>query len=246
MENRQHPRVCIPLVVELTHATIGTREATARDLSDGGLFIYLDDHPLQQGAQLKIRRQRTAVDDSQSNPTVDVQVVRIEDEGVALRFKNKTAHHLWSSVERLRSELSIGQDYFQAYEAILCQHLDKGMLFVQQHGKWTLPGHYLKVDVPIADGRRAYLKTELGISEFTAAQVHGVHSFHSEFIPEASTLCIVQGITLAQPQPQLPADSSIKETRWIAKHKDLADLTVSHGWIRDVATRHLRQMEEAS
>lgn len=242
MEQRQHPRVSVPLVVEISHATLGKRETTARDISDGGVFVYLTDHTLKVGAAIKIKLQATLVNDSQNGPTVDAVVARVEDDGVALSFKNKTAHHLWSSVERLRTELAIGRDYFQVYQALVCRHLDKGILLTQQHGKWGFPGLFLQVDTPPAESRRDYLNRELSITAYSQEAPIAVESFHNPYLPEASTLCIMHGLTLSQPGAQLSPDSASKDLKWAVRPKDVNDLTVSHEWVRDIALKELKSM----
>jgi hypothetical protein len=91
MEKRQHPRISVLLLVEISNAALGKRETTAKDLSDDGVFVYLDDHTLQIGTAVKIKLKTTHVSDTQTAPTVEANVVRVETDGVALAFKNKTA-----------------------------------------------------------------------------------------------------------------------------------------------------------
>ena len=54
MEQRTHPRIQLPLLVEVQHPSIGRRRCTARDVSEGGLFVQVSDHSINVGAKLKI------------------------------------------------------------------------------------------------------------------------------------------------------------------------------------------------
>lgn len=235
MEMRQHPRISVPLLVEISNAALGKRETTAKDLSDGGVFVYLDDHTLQIGTAVKIKLKTTHVSDTQTAPTVEANVVRVETDGVALAFKNKTAHHLWASVERLRDELVVGRDYFQAYEAFICQHAVKGILFVQQNGKWSFPGHFLKADTPIEQLRTFYLDANLGLSPSTSMELVGVENFSNPVLPESSTLCLVHRMEVSVTAITLPSESCFKDYKWVSREKDLRDLTVPQAWVRSAA-----------
>lgn len=157
MEKRQHPRIEIPLAVSLMHPSFGNLETTARDISDGGLFVTMPESSLHVGAKVRVKMQTVSLIESQPTPTVDMQVTRIDEDGIALAFKNKTAAHLWGSVERLRNRLEVGQDYFQIYLSILLEHPQRGFLFVQEHGFWKLPGYYLSVSAATQDSVRDFL-----------------------------------------------------------------------------------------
>ncbi len=115
MEKREHPRIQIPLLVELIHPAIGTVQTTAKDISEGGLFVYLANPKIREGGKLKLRVLTTFPTDTQSKPTIEMQVKRVTEEGLGLAFINKTAQHLWSSVQQPRQELAIGRDYFQVH-----------------------------------------------------------------------------------------------------------------------------------
>ena len=246
MEKRQHPRILVPLVVELSHATLGTKLATAKDLSDGGVFVYLVDHALQDGANLQIRLKTELVGDTQNAPTVQTQVVRVDDDGIALTFKNRTAHHLWSSVERLRDELLIGRDFFQAYEAIVGCHPEMGILLVQQHGKWGFPGYYLEVDVEPQEARRKYMGEQFGAIDFADQGPMEVRTFYNQILPEASTLCVMHAVAIQNTRLKLAASSSYKDLRWVVRPKDINDLTVAHTWVRSVALAQLERMTQTT
>ncbi|MGE0623076.1 MAG: PilZ domain-containing protein [Pseudomonadales bacterium] len=145
MERREHPRIQLPLLVELQHPSTGRRNCVARDVSEGGVFVQIADVPLKTGAKIKLTVRNANTVDTQPTPTVDMEVVRIEDEGLGCRFVNRTSRHLWESVQRLRAELAVGQDYFQLHVCAACLNEMGRLLIVQQNGRWTFPGAYLKV-----------------------------------------------------------------------------------------------------
>jgi len=105
MEHREHIRIQIPLGVEVSHPAIGTIQTTARDISEGGVFVNLVEQKIKVGAKLKVKILNLLDTDTQHTPAVDMQVARVTESGLGLTFTNKTAEHLWQSVERLREEL---------------------------------------------------------------------------------------------------------------------------------------------
>ena len=230
------------MLAEISHAALGLRETTAKDLSDGGVFVFLSDHALQIGATVKIKLKTTQISDTQTAPTVEAHIVRVETDGVALAFKNKTAHHLWASVEKLRDELMVGRDYFQAYAGLVCQHSTKGILFVQQNGKWSFPGHFLKANVVIEQLRASYLDVNLGLSSNSSMELVAVENFSNPALPESSTLCLIHRMEFSDSTITLPSGSCLKDYKWIAREKDLRDLTVPQDWVRRAAEAILKKL----
>ena len=114
MEQRTHPRIRLPLLVEIQHPSIGKRRCTARDVSEGGIFVMVRNHSFAVGAKLRLTSLNPNQVDSQPTPTVDMEVKHVDENGVGLAFVNRTSRHLWETVKRLRDELEIGRDYFQA------------------------------------------------------------------------------------------------------------------------------------
>ena len=58
MDRREHPRIQIPLLVELSHPSIGRQNCVARDISEGGVFVQIDvqkDVPsIREGASVRL------------------------------------------------------------------------------------------------------------------------------------------------------------------------------------------------
>ena len=238
IENREYDRIKLPLLVEVSHATVGTVEATARDISEGGIFVELPDSGLTVGAQVKVRLRARHITDFQYAPTVDVKVARLADDGLALEFKNKTAEHLWTSVERLRDELSLKQDFFQVYQILLVSHAERGMLFVQQHGKWTFPGVYLEASDNPIEKLEALCKDDLGIEAESIKPLLTKGITH-DALPEASTFCVAYETQTEERLPQ----PSYKDWRWINKPGELADITVAFPFIRELAEAYLARSD---
>ena len=166
MELREHPRIQIPLLVELKHATIGTVEATARDVSEGGVFVNLAESKLAQGAKVQVTLQHTSDVETTATPTVQMVVQRVEPDGVALKFANKSYQHIWQSVDRYRSDLTVGRDYFQVYQSAVLSNSSGELLLAMENGKWLFPGHYLVVSDDWQEALAAHLR-QLGVSNVT-------------------------------------------------------------------------------
>ncbi len=65
-----------------------------------------------------------ALVESNPTPTIEMEIARVTEEGLGLKFTNRTSHHLWKSVDRLRQDLRLGQDYFQVFQgAAIVNHL---------------------------------------------------------------------------------------------------------------------------
>src|SRR5262245_5681588 len=77
MDSRQHPRVQLPIEVELLHPTIGKLRRIARDLSEGGVFVVTEPGTLRPGSHLKLTVVNTALIEATPTPTIDMEVVRV-------------------------------------------------------------------------------------------------------------------------------------------------------------------------
>lgn len=237
MEQREHPRIDLPLMVEVTHAAIGKREATARDLSDGGVYINMDNHGLHVGASIKLRMKSVALNQSEHAPEISAQIVRADKDGFAAQFKNKTAEHLWSSVERLRQQLLVGRDYFQVYEAYVIANPEHGVLLVQQHGRWQFPGQYLEISPDIPAQRIKSIERLLGLQVQDTSEILDVRIMTHAALPEAATYCTALRFTTNQRKTEL--DKRYRHSRWVTTTLDLNELTFAQTWVREVAQRTL-------
>ncbi len=225
MDHRQHPRIQIPLLVELSHPAVGQLQTTARDISAGGLFVRMPNPKIKVGGKLKIRLLTLTPTDTQPTPTVDMEVKRVTDEGLGLAFINKTAEHLWSSVQHLRNELAIGRDYFQIHQSVAAVHPDKGVLLVQQNGKWLLPGHYLMVGEDALQTLRAHVEQNLNLTLGHKISPVATDSAPQIGIAEAATFSVIYTTVTDSHGVELSDSCGYKDWRWLAKPRDVAEIT---------------------
>ena len=175
-DERESARIQLPFEVELGHPSIGKIRSVARDISESGIFVRLNPSGLRPGAKIKVTVLNAALVESNPTPTIEMEVARVTEEGLGLKFTNRTSQHLWNSVDRLRQDLRLGQDYFQVFQgAAIVNQLGK-LLVVQRHGKWLFPGEYLTVGSAWQDTVTDYLTAELGIDDLVFEDTLGIDS----------------------------------------------------------------------
>ncbi len=80
---RKYPRVRIPLNVSLVFSEEGNVYSVTRDISDGGIFLLLDQAVMPEiGDFVKVQVQ--GMGGGESAPWVRMEVVRTESDGVGL------------------------------------------------------------------------------------------------------------------------------------------------------------------
>lgn len=85
---RQYLRTAMCVQFKLFHPVLGERTVATRDLSDGGVFLILDDAGvLPVGARVTGQVQGLMED----APKVEMEVVRVDAAGLGLRFVNQEA-----------------------------------------------------------------------------------------------------------------------------------------------------------
>ncbi len=249
MERREHPRIQLPLLVELTHPGIGRRNCVARDISEGGVFVQIDvqaEAPsIRTGATVRLTLRNPNTIDTQPTPTVEMEVRRVEDAGFGLAFKNRTSRHLWESVERLRDELAVGRDYFQLHVAALIMKDTGRLLVVQQNGKWTFPGTYLVVgdDWRSALSRLLVDRFSLRINE-QDLEVLTIETESSEAMPEAA---VAKVFTIARADASafsFEAGERYKDSRWLQNPRMIDELTFADELTRQQARAAFRWMSD--
>lgn len=244
MEQREHPRIQIPLLVELSHPAVGSVNTTARDISEGGLFVRLPNPQIKVGGKVKLRLMTVLPTDTQVTPTVEMQVKRVTDEGLGLVFINRTAEHLWTSVSRLRAELEIGRDYFQIHQSLAVTNPSKGLLLVQQNGKWLFPGHYLTVGEDATNVLREFAERELGLTLSGPLLAYATDSSPDISVSEAATYSVIFSTEVDVYEVKLSSDSYYRDWRWLAKPRDLNEITFASDQQRIEAKQILQQMSD--
>ena len=82
-ERRAHLRRPYESLIKISHNSIGTVVLKTRDISDGGMFVITDS--LEN--TIKVPPVGTVVEGQvQDGPALKMQVVRIVDEGIGLKF----------------------------------------------------------------------------------------------------------------------------------------------------------------
>ena len=249
MERREHPRIQLPLLVELSHPSIGRLRCVARDISAGGVFVQLDvqsDAPsIRPGANVRLTLQNPNTIDTQPTPTVDMEVRRVEDSGFGLSFKNRTSRHLWESVERLRDELAVGRDYFQLHVAALIMRETGRLLVVQQNGKWTFPGTYLVVGDSWRDALSRHLEERFSLSvDAGDLKVLTIETESSESMPEAA-VAKVFAITRADAADfSFSRGERYRDSRWLQNPRMIDELTFADELTREQARAAFRWLAD--
>ena len=243
MEQRKHPRVQLPLLVELKHPALQLSRHIARDISEGGVFVHMQPPPsISAGAKMRLTLLDPIKVENQPSPTVEVQVVRVEQNGLGVEFVNKTSRHLWESVERLRNELAIGRDYFQVHQSALVFSQTDELLIVQQNGRWGFPGHFLVVGDDWRQALQARLSEQIGL---TTAQVQRIFSGESTArseIPEAAIYRVFILVKSPDAAVTLLPDGPYSDYRWLARPRELEALTFGSELLRQQAADALEWM----
>ena len=86
-ENRKHLRIGLIVDIELTLPGIGLIDVRTRNISDGGLYLFLEEvkelPPIGTEVTVRLKNQ---LGDGEAPPTNRAKVVRHEKDGVGLMF----------------------------------------------------------------------------------------------------------------------------------------------------------------
>ena len=142
---------------------------------------------------------------------------------------------MWKSVDRLRQDLRLGQDYFQVFQgAAIVNRLGK-LLVVQRHGKWLFPGEYLTVGSAWQDALTEYLVEELGIDDLVFEDTLGIDSAPGLLAGENATFSVFHRFSSQSDRVRLRDDSRYRHAKWVSRAFSLEELTFSHPLLRDLA-----------
>lgn len=235
MEQRRYPRIQLPLLVELKHPSLGSRRCIAKDISEGGVFVYTDKPQIKPGAKVKLTLGNTLAVEAQPTPTVEMEVVRVEDEGIGLAFTSATGRHLWQSVERLRTELAIGRDYFQVHLNAMVINPANAILLAQQHGKWTFPATFLVVGQNWQRSLQAFLRQELSVEVAEFGSIVALHSAGTAEVPEAAVLKLFVEARAMTDKCAVSAGGRYRAAKWADRRRDVGDATFADEQTRELA-----------
>lgn len=239
MEQRKHPRIQLPLLVELQHPAVGHRRCVARDISEGGVYLEFRDERIGVGAKLKLRVINPNSVDASPTPTVELEVRRVDDQGMGLEFLNRTGRHLWQSVERQRSELEVGRDYFQMHVSALALNPRGELLLIQQNGKWSFPGLYLTVGQPWRKALEEELANLFALKINRIEELLGFETDATSDLPEAAVSRLYALITVDDSGFHKPVEGRVRTCRWINRRRDIEDSTFVDDQVRNLAGRAL-------
>jgi PilZ domain len=242
METRQHPRIQLPFEVEVAHPIFGRVRTIARDISESGLFIQMPPGALKEGSKLKVTILNAALIEHTPTPTVELEVARVADEGLGLRFINQTGRHLWQSVERMRQELAIGRDYFQVFQAGLIVNREAKLLVAQQHGRWLFPGDFLVVGDDWAHALTTFLANEFGLEGLVIDGTVQVDSGPERAAVEGATFSVFHRLSTTSTRAQLRPESRYRHLRWVGRVAEVEELSFSHSLLRDLALHMIDQL----
>jgi len=101
-ERRYYKRKLVDARVKLYHPNFDAVEGTTRDISDGGVFVMTDTTlPLGEGEYLKMILPQSRSPDIVFN----MQVIRIESDGIGLMFLDYESGGRRGSMQELRSSM---------------------------------------------------------------------------------------------------------------------------------------------
>jgi len=245
MEKREHPRIELPVLVELQHPSIGRRTCVVRDVSEGGVFVQIEDVALRPGSKIKLTIRSANTVDTQPTPTVDMEVVRSQADGLGCRFVNRTSRHLWESVQRLRAELAIGRDYFQLHVSAACLNEMGRLLIVQQHGRWTFPGTYLVVGEDWRNRLTQMLSERFSLQvEPADIRLLTLETEANTDIPEAAVAKLFTVMRADASGFVFKPDERYKSSRWLQNPRMLDELTFTDDLTRTLAADAFRWLRE--
>lgn len=83
-DRREYCRTAMSAKVKVNHEQLGEFVFSTRDISDGGVFIVVDDEPFapEMGDKIKVQVQGLPV----QAPVLNMVVVRITNDGYGLQF----------------------------------------------------------------------------------------------------------------------------------------------------------------
>lgn len=242
---REYPRISIPLLVEIKHPILGTHRTTAENISAGGLYVALPEDAqaasVKPQSRVKIRLLNASQIGPQATPTVEMIVTRSSATGLGLKFANETSRYLWESAERDRVELAVGRDYFQVHLSAIVQR-DARLLMVEERGHWVFPGCYLQVGESWQEVMSELLTVSLGLPDCVAIGPADIHNHNDPALPAIATLRVFYQFQASSAALKIPKGSQYRDFRWLDKARTLNDLTFANPEDRQVVESQLEAL----
>lgn len=242
MEQRQQPRISVPIEVDLNHASIGTVQTVTRDVSASGVFVLLSNPTLPMKARVKVTLRNLPMIEAGPTPTVPMIVERIDDDGVGLSFANRASEHLWNSVQRVRDQLTVGEDLFQVYQSGVVVSDDGQLLVVNEAGRWMYPGSYLRAGADGPDALTDYLIAELALSNPRLESPLQAQTLERP-ATEATVFSVFYRFSCSAAKAELAEGSRYREARWVSRRMEIEELSFSDEALRPLGYRALALAE---
>lgn len=169
-ELRRYRRLKIPLQVEIRHPAIGTLQVPAADMSDGGVFLLVDEcFQLELAESVIVRALGLGPDGKETGPPLVMTVVRKSHEGMGLSLEKVASANL----ESLKSEHASKHTILQSLFIINNQ---SRVLFVKQEDNWRLPSRQLAGEESWPQGLQLLLeklKSDALLEDISSIRIQG-------------------------------------------------------------------------
>lgn len=147
-DHRRFRRHQIPLEVELIHESTGVLRAQAKDMSEGGLFLLLDEYfQLELGTEVTVRSLGLGPSGDEIGPEVSMKVVRSCPEGMGLEILRGQDTHITTRKDEAgnisATKSSSGRSILQ--RLVVMDDNDQILLW-HQGDHWHLPCRELQND----------------------------------------------------------------------------------------------------
>lgn len=153
-DHRRFTRHQIPLQVEFWQDPTQPRRAEARDMSEGGLFLLVDESfQIEEGEELTVKSLGLGPDGTESGPEIAMRVVRRCADGMGLEILTRQDSH---KVESEANELKRPSSNSKAIIQRLVIIDDDDLILLWRRGDhWHLPCRELEFSESWKDGLKA-------------------------------------------------------------------------------------------
>jgi ADP-ribose pyrophosphatase YjhB (NUDIX family) len=241
MEQRRYPRIQLPLLVELKHPVLGHLRCIARDISEGGVFVYTDSPQFKPGAKVKVTLQNT-LGSNPSRPRPS-KWKSSASRATAWAWRSSTSPgaicgRASSACARARHRPGL----LPGPSERLVINDTNAVLLVQQHGKWTLPASFLVVGRGLAEGLGDFLRTELGVPHRAFGSICAMSSVGNPELPEAAVLDVFVEARSEGDAIKLAKDSRYRAARWINRRRDIEETTFANERVRALVAETVKRL----
>ncbi len=230
-----------PLEVELLHPALGQLRASAQELPELGLLVQCQPPHLRAGARVKVRILHCNLAEHLPSPTLEMQVDHLAGDGLALKFCNQTARHLWTSLQQPRTELDQQLDYFQVFQVAVISNSLGRVLLVQQQGRWLFPGTYLQVGQAWQSTLTDYVASTLNIPDLEFRTTLSLDTGMAPMAKENAVLSLYHHFLTSSSRCELDPAAKYKHARWVGRQAEADELSFAQPALRSLTRELLQQ-----